>query len=142
MGSRVKTILQKINFIETDMEIHRQILVSIDPQDRDQIRDVVGKIAGMKARIQELKQDILNHDPDEYQAMMKIETAVSQFKEQSRNKTFSRVKTLNETGECRLVLDDGQVMDCLVAAQENNGNWMVLTLEGLTMELASDRVRS
>ena len=29
MSAEVKTLLQKINFIETDMEVHKQILLSI-----------------------------------------------------------------------------------------------------------------
>jgi hypothetical protein len=40
------------------------------------------------------------------------------------------VDTPDESGTCTITLIDGTNVDCLVAARDENGDWMVLTLEG------------
>lgn len=59
-----------------------------------------------------------------------IEKGTEQFKTMAQNKRFDRVDTPDESGTCKLTLIDGTEMDCLVAAREETGDWMVLTLEG------------
>ena len=141
MSSKVKGILQKINFIETDMALHKDILFSIPSDQKEEMERVLKIIAGMKAQIESLRQKIKEIDEDEYNRIVAIEAATDQFKKLSQGKKFARVNTLNETGECFVTLNDGSRIDCLVAAQEEDGNWIVLTLEGETREFPGGLVQ-
>lgn len=134
MSTQVKGILQKINFIQTDMDLHKQILQSIPSDDKDQIENVIRKIAGQKQQIQDLRDEIKRIDETEYNNIIAIERATQQFQQLAKDKQFVQVNTLNETGECYITMNDGTRIECLVAAKEENGNWMVLTLDGETKE--------
>lgn len=134
MSATVKGLLQKINFIETDMDLHKQILVSIPSEDKDQIEKVIQTIAGQKKQIQDLREEIKRIDEDEYNKIIAIERATEQFQQIAKDKKFVHVNTLNETGECYITMNDDTRIDCLVAAKEESGNWTVLTLDGETKE--------
>ncbi len=129
-ASQIKGILQKINFIETDMDLHKQILVSIPSEKTGEIEEVIKKIAVQKQQIEDLRMEIKNTDEDEYNKIIAIERATEKFRQIAKDKKFVQVKTLNETGECFITFNDGTQLECLVAAQEENGNWTVLTLDG------------
>lgn len=133
-SSKIKGILQKINFIETDMDLHKQILVSIPSKDTDEMEKVLKKIAEQKQQINDLRMEIKHIDEDEYNKIIAIERATEMFREIAKDKKFVQVNTLNETGECFITFNDGTQLDCLVAAKEENGNWTVLTLNGETKE--------
>ena len=137
MSEKIKGLLQKINFIETDMEVHKQILVSIPSENKSEIKTIVSKIAGQKHQINELRQQIKKIDEDEYNKIIAIEKAAQIFRQIAKNKKFVQVNTLNESGVCFITLNDGTRLDCLVTAKEENGNWTVLTLEGETKEYPS-----
>lgn len=128
--NKVKEYLQQINFIETDMDLHKQILFSIPPDQKEEIEKVVLTIAGQKKQIQALRMKIKETDGDEYNKILALEQATERFKELSRDKKFARVLTLNDTGECFITLNDDTRIDCLVAAEDESGNWTVLNLEG------------
>lgn len=132
--SNVKSILQKINFIETDMDLHKQILVSIPSKETNEMEKVIKKIAGFKQQIEDLRMEIKKTDQDEYAKIIAIEQAAQKFSQISKDKKFIQVNTLNETGQCFITFNDGTRLDCLVAAKEENGNWTVLTLDGETKE--------
>ncbi|MCK5696133.1 MAG: hypothetical protein KAH62_05990 [Desulfobacula sp.] len=134
MSSRIKGILQKINFIEADMELHKQILFSMPSDNKIEIEETIDKIAGLKKQINELRQEIKKTDKDEYDKIIAIERAAEIFRQISKDKKYIHVNTLNETGECFITFNDGTRLDCLVVAKEENGNWTVLTLEGETKE--------
>lgn len=134
MSAIVKRLLQKINFIETDMDVHRQILMSIPTKDKDQMEAVIQKIAEQKKQIDQLRMEIKKEDEVEYDRLIAIEQGSQKFAQIAVNKKFARVNTLNETGECFITLADDTRIDCLVAAKEENGNWIVLTLDGQTKE--------
>lgn len=134
MSAQIKGLLQRINFIETDMELHKQILVSIPSDHQTQIENTVKKIADQKNQITALRQQIKQIDETEYNKIIAIEKAAQIFRQISQNKKFVQVDTLNESGVCFITLNDGTRLDCLVAAKEENGNWTVLTLEGETRE--------
>ena len=133
-SAKIKELLQRINFIEADMDIQKQILVSIPSVNKKDIEATIKKIADQKAKIDELRLDIKNTDEAEYNRIIAIEQAAETFRRISRNKTFVLVNTLNESGACFITLNDGTRMDCLVAAKEENGTWTVLTLDGETRE--------
>ena len=134
MSTEIKGLLQKINFIETDMDLHKQILFSIPSAEKKQIETIVSKIADQKQQIKRLRQQIKNADKDEYNRIIAIEKAAQIFRQIAKDKKFVLVNTLNESGVCFITLNDGTRLDCLVKAKEENGNWTVLTLEGETKE--------
>ena len=141
MSSQIKALLQKINFIETDMELHRQILFSIPSHQKKEMEKTMTLMAGMKDQIQDLRQKIKSIDEAEYNKIIAIEQAAETFKQLARDKKFVRVNTLNETGECFVTLTEGTRLDCLVAAQEENGNWTLLTIEGEVKEYPSGLIK-
>ncbi len=100
MSEKIKGFLQKINFIETDMEVHKQILVSIPSENKSEIKTIVSKIAGQKHQINELRQQIKKIDEDEYNKIIAIEKAAQVFRQIAKNKKFVQVNTLNESGVC------------------------------------------
>jgi len=137
MSAKIKGILQKINFIETDMELHKQILVSVSADDKVEMETIISKIADLKKQINALRQQIKKIDEDEYNKIIAIERAAETFRKIAIDKKFVRVNTLNESGVCFITFNDGTRLDCLVTAKEENGNWTVLTLEGETKEYPS-----
>ena len=128
--AKIKELLQKINFIETDMEMQKQILFSIPSDHNEDIETLVTKIADLKQQIIDLRQAIKEIDQNEYDKIIAIENGTKKFQELSKDKKYIQVNTLNESGECFITLNDGTRINCLVTAKEENGNWTVLTLEG------------
>ena len=134
MSAEVKTLLQKINFIETDMELHKQILLSIPSEKKEEMEKIINEIADKKKEILELRLEIKKIDKTEYDKIIAIEQAAETFKQISKNKKFISVSTLNESGECYITLNNGTRIDCLVAAKEENGNFTILTIDGEAKE--------
>ena len=134
MNTDVKGLLQKINFVEADMELHKQILFSIPSENTAEMEKVVNTIGDLKQQIQDLRDQIKETDEEEYNRIIAIEQAADHFRQISRDKKFIQVNTLNEDRQCFITFNDGTRLDCLVAAKEENGNWTVLTLEGETKE--------
>ncbi len=134
MIAKVKELLQKINFVETDMELHKQILFSLPSENKTEMEMVVNKIADQKKQISDLRDKIKEIDEEEYNKIIAIEQAADKFRQISKDKKFVQVNTLNEDRQCFITLNDGTRLDCLVAAKEENGNWTVLTIEGKTKE--------
>ncbi|MBU0464365.1 MAG: hypothetical protein KKD21_12925 [Proteobacteria bacterium] len=134
MSAEIKGLLQKINFIETDMELHKQILVSIPSDNKTEMENIIAKMADQKQQINALRQQIKKIDEDEYNKIIAIEKAAEIFRQIAKDKKFVQVNTLNESRVCFIKFNDGTRLDCLVTAKEENGNWTVLTLEGETKE--------
>ncbi len=139
--AKIKELLQKINFVETDMELQKQILFSTPSDNKAQMEELVVKIAGLKKQIMNLRQEIKEIDQEEYDKIIAIENGTNKFQELSKNKKYIQVNTLNESGECFITLNEGTRIDCLVAAKEENGNWTVLTLEGDAKEYPSGIIK-
>jgi hypothetical protein len=139
--ARVKGLLQKINFIEADMQLHKQILFSIPGEDKKEIQRVLGLLARQKEQIRQLRQEIKKTDEQAYNNLIAIEQGVLKFQQMAQGKDFTEVRTLNETGECFITLADGTRLDCLVTARGADGNWTVLTLEGETREFPAGLIR-
>ncbi|MFA5903438.1 MAG: hypothetical protein WC836_05845 [Desulfobacula sp.] len=140
-SANIKGLLQRINFIEADMDIQKQILVSIPSDNKKDIEAVIRIIADRKADIDILRLEIKNTDEAEYNRIIAIEEAAETFRRISRDKTFVFVNTLNESGVCFITLNDGTRLDCLVTAKEENGSWTVLTLDGETKQYPSGLVK-
>ncbi|MEX1298500.1 MAG: hypothetical protein AB1Z38_14950 [Desulfotignum sp.] len=120
----------KISYIETDMELHKQILVTIPSNQKADMEQVMQTIASQKQEIQDLRREIKRLDPTAYDRIIAIEKGTETFKTMAQDKRFDRVDTPDESGTCKITLIDGTDVDCLVAAREENGDWMVLTPEG------------
>jgi len=134
MSITVKGLLQKINFVEADMELHKQIMFSIPSDNKAEIEKAVNTIAALKKQISELRDQIKEIDEDEYNKIISIEQAAARFRQISEGKKFVQVNTLNEDRQCFVTFNDGTRLDCLVVAKEENGNWTVLTIDGETKE--------
>ncbi len=141
MSTDVKGLLQKINFVEADMELHKQILFSIPSENTAEMEKVVKTIVDLKKQIKDLRDQIKEMDEGEYHKIIAIEKAADQFRQISRDKKFVQVNTLNEDRHCFITFNDGTRQDCLVAAKEENGNWTVLTLEGETKEFPGSLIQ-
>ena len=140
MKEKVKTILQRINFIETDMELQKQILFSIPKENKEEMKEVLQKISELKNKISDLKESINKIDPKEYQKIIRIEKSAADFKKATLNRKLVDVKTLNNDGECSLTLKDKTVYECLVTAKDEFGDWVILTIDGRTMEFSKKEV--
>lgn len=141
MHPQVETILKKISFIEMDMELHKQILFSIPSDQKDEMEKVMHTMAEKKQQIQDLRREIKRLDPSAHDHILAIEKGTQDFKAMARDKQFSRVDTPDETGACSITLNDGTCLDCLVAAKEENGNWMILTREGRVRQFPGGLVK-
>jgi len=133
-NAKVKELLQRMNFIETDMEIQKQILFSTPSDNKKDMEKLVDKIADFKQQIIDLKLEIKKIDKTEYKKIVAIEKGTKKFQKISRDKKYIQVNTLNESGECFITLNDGTHIDCLVAAKDTNGNMTILTSEGEAKE--------
>lgn len=141
MKEKVKTLLQQINFIQTDMEVQKQILFSIPSDQKGEMETVARQIADLKQQIEDLRRQIKETDEEEYNRIIALEQATEKFKVLARDKKFKTVHTLNETGECFVTLNDGTRLDCLVAAKDEAGNWTVLSMDGQTLEYPGGLIR-
>lgn len=130
MSATVEDLIKKINYIETDMELHKQILSAIPSDDKAEMEKVITMIAGQKRQIQELREQIKAVDESAYKRILAIERGTMEFRALARTRKFSQVKTPDESGACFVTLADGSRLDCLVAAREEGGNWTLMTLEG------------
>lgn len=130
MKEKVRALLSKINYIETDLNLQKQILHAIPSDRKDEMEAVVVKIAGMKQQILDLRREIQETDPEEYGRIVAMEQAAERFKTLAREKKFVQVRSTDDQGLCSVTLNDGTRLDCLVAAQDEKGNWTLLDLDG------------
>ncbi len=142
MSESVQNIIQKINFIETDIDLQKQILAAIPSDREDEMREVIEKIARLKEKTEHLLLEIKKLDPKEYEQIKKLEASTRRFQEIAGNRNFTRVITLDHNKECEITLNDGTLIPCLVAALDESGNWTVITIDGDTREYAGEEVKS
>ena len=141
MKEKVRALLSKINYIETDMELQKQILRSIPSDQKGEMEAVVVKIAGMKQQVIDLRREIQETDQEEYNRIVAMEQATERFKALAQEKRFVQVRTPDEQGLCAVTLNDGTQLNCLVAAQDEGGNWTLLTPDGEIKEYPGGLVR-
>lgn len=139
-NSRFEQILKKINFIEADMEIQRQILASIPSDKPEDMEAVIRTLAEQKNQIQDLREQLKEADAAEYQRIIDFEAAAETFKALVEGRTVVSLSSRGETGHCCLELSDKTVLECLVKAREKNGNWIILTIHGDVKEIQAEDV--
>lgn len=130
MTAKGELILQKISFLEKDIELHKNILASIPAGQEKEMENVIKTIVGLKEKVNGLKASIEKEDPEMFLQVQKLEKGTAKFKELAEQKQFEVVITLDQSRECFLDLSDGSRLECLVKAREKSGDWTVLTFDG------------
>jgi hypothetical protein len=137
---KTEELLKKINYIEADLEIQRQILVSIPSAEKEQIETCIKGIARRQAEIKELRTEIQRIDPDQYQQIIRFEKAVEEFKALAQTRQFNKISGRSTGEQCQLSLKNGQQIECLVAACDENGDWAVIDELGQLREISQAEV--
>ncbi|MCP4115470.1 MAG: hypothetical protein GY737_08695 [Desulfobacteraceae bacterium] len=140
MSQKVQDILKKINYIEADMEIQKQILFSIPSANTDEMEKTLKIIADKKAMIADLREQIKAIDPEEFNRIQVFEKASQQFRQLTTEKKFVEITTLNEEEQCSIQPKAGEIIDCIVKAKDEAGNFTVITLDGELVEMSKEDV--
>jgi predicted nuclease with TOPRIM domain len=140
MISKVHEILKKINYLEAEIEIQRQILFSLTDDDRNDMETVVAKIASTKNEITSLRQELQRLAPEEHQRIVNIEEALEKFREISQEVEFTEVNNITTSGGNTLQLKDGTTHNCLVKARDSEGNYTLITIEGELFQVPGSNV--
>lgn len=140
MSQRVQDLLKKINYIEADLEIHKQILFSIPSAERSEMEQVMKVIAEKKEMVNDLRDQIRFADPIEFERIVSFENAAAEFKKIAAEKKFREVFTLNGNESCTISLKNGSTVECLVKAQDQTGEWTILTLDAKIINIPGDEV--
>ncbi len=140
MSQATQNLLKKINYIEADIEIHKQILFSISSDNRQEIENTLRVIAGKKEEISELREEIKKIDPEEFDRILVFEKAINDFKKIAAEKKFQSIVSRNTDRECTLFLANKTEIDCLIKACDENGNYTIITLDGEIEYFAADDV--
>ena len=130
MNNSVQNLLRKINFIEAEVEIQKQILFSIPTDQKQEMERTIKKIAEAKSEIEQLRAQIARTSPSEYAQILKFEEATVKFKAISAEKKFQKIENMTTEEKCTLHLINGTELPCLIKAIDEDGNWTVITMEG------------
>ncbi len=140
MHRKIQDILKKINYIEADVEIQKQILFSLPSNEKSEMERILACIAAHKKEIDNLRRTIEEISPAEHKNILILESAVTAFKEMASKKKFISVEGKNINEECHLTLKDGSRLDCLVKACDEQGGWTIITSEGAIQHLSREEV--
>lgn len=126
----IQDLLKRINYIEADIDIQKQILYSIPSDQRSEMEKTITIIAAKKQEIETLRQQIHEKDPEEYARIIAFEKVIAEFKQLAATRKFTSVIGRNIDEQCALNFYDGTSVECLIKACDDNGDWTVITLEG------------
>jgi len=140
MNEKVEQVLQKIHFIERDIELHKNILMSVPADQKEEMERIIGEISRMKRRVDELKRSIAELDPEVHAQVLLLEEGTRKFQELAKERHFQQVFTLDQLGECVINLVDGSQVECLVKAMDDRGGWAGLTHTGEVVEYSAEEV--
>ncbi|MFH0781952.1 MAG: hypothetical protein V2B20_08370 [Pseudomonadota bacterium] len=127
---KVQDLLKKINYIEADIEIQKQILFSIPSDQKAEMEKSVSIIAAKRKEIETLRQEIREIDPAEYERILIFEKAINEFKQLAATRKFSSIIGRNINEACQLALNHDEAAECLIKACDADGNWTIITLDG------------
>lgn len=139
-SSKTHDILRKINYIEADVEIQRQVLFSIPSDQKEEMEKTIRIIAAKKEEIEKLRLEIKAIDPEEYQRIIVFEGAITEFKKMASERKFESIESKNDTGEFVLELKEGTNPECLIKACDANGDWTIITMGGEIQNFPADAV--
>ena len=129
-SAATQDLLRKINFIEVDVEIQKQILFSIPSDQTDEMEKTITLIAEKTKEIEELREKIKTIDPEEYQRIAVFEKAITTFRELASKTEFQSIISREIGGECVLDVKDSANIECLIKAHDAKENWTIITLDG------------
>jgi hypothetical protein len=128
--SKTQDLLKKINYIEADIEIQKQILFSTPSDQPTEMEKTVRIIAAKREEIEALRQQIRESDPEEFARILVFEKAIGEFKHLAATRQFSSIVGRNINEPCVLALNNDAAIECLIKACDADGNWTIITLEG------------
>ena len=137
---KIQQILKKINYLEAEIEIQKQILFSIPSDDKREIENTIQVIAARKSDIESLRRQINDLDPEEFARIVAFEEASARFMAIGAENTFTDLFHKQVDQECNLKLADGTVVDCLVKARDEKGGWTLLTADGEVLQFTREQV--
>jgi len=127
---KTEALLKKINYIEADVEIQKQILFSIPSDQQTEMEKTISLIAAKKKEIEVLREELREIDPVEYNRIMTFEKTLNEFRKIAAEKPFQSIINRNVHDQCSLLLNGGDQVECLIKACDNDGNWTIITLDG------------
>lgn len=130
MNNAVQNILRKIQYIEAEIEIQKQILHTTLGQEEAEIREVIQKIADSKEEINRLRLEIEEISPQEHHRIQALEKAVATFTTITSENSFTIVENMATNPNCSITYQTGETCPCLVKASDKSGNWVIITPEG------------
>ena len=133
-------LLRKINFIEVDVEIQKQILFSIPSDQTDEMEKTITLIAEKTKEIGALREEIRTIDPEEYQRIAVFEKAITTFRELASKTEFQSIVSREIGGECVLDVKDSANIECLIKACDAKEDWTIITLDGEIQQYTKDQV--
>ena len=139
-STATQDLLKKINYIEVDVEIQKQILFSIPSAETEEIEKTIKLIAEKNKEIEALRENIKSIDPAEYDRIMVFEKAINSFRELASTNEFESIVSREMGGECVLEVKDSPAVECLIKANDANGNWTIITLDGEIQQYTMDQV--
>lgn len=139
-SASTQDLLKKINYIEVDVEIQKQILFSIPSDQTDEMEKTIKVIAAKQKEIEELRAEIKKIDPNEYDRIMTFENAIKKFKELAASTEFESIISREVGGECKLLLVEAEPVECLIKACTADGNWTIITLQGEIEQYPKEKV--
>jgi len=137
---KIEQILKKINYLEAEVEIQKQILFSIPSDKTGEIESTLRVIAARKSDIESLRQQINDLDPGEFARIVAFEEASAKFMAIGAENTFTDLFYKQADQECTLRLADGTIIDCLVKARDEKGGWTSLTIDGEVLQYTREQV--
>lgn len=140
MKKSVQSLLKKINYIEAEIEIQKQILFTLSSAQKVEIEKIVKNIAREKKHIEELRLQIKKIDPEEFNKLIRIEKSVAAFQKLSTGKKFTSVESMTLEKPCVITDSEGNSIECLVKACDEQGDWTVISLKGDLITLRNSEV--
>lgn len=140
MKATVEDLLKKINYIEADVEIHKQILFSTPSADTATMEETIRLIADKKAEIKELRRQISALNPEEYERILRFEEVLAEFKTLAASSNFTHIIGKNVNEPCALQLKGDAPIECLVKACDAAGSWTIITHDGQLRHFTADMV--
>ena len=137
---KTQDLLKKINFIEVDVEIQKQILFSIPSAQTDEMEKTIAIIAEKTNEINRLRKEIEKLDPDEHKRIMLFENAITSFKQLAAKTPFESIVSREMGGTCDLELTDTTRIQCLIKACDAEANWTIITLDGEILQFSPAQV--
>lgn len=139
-NQKIQHILKKINYLEAEVEIQKQILFSIPSANTEEIESTIRVIAARKSEIGGLREQINDLNPEEFARIVAFEEASARFMAVGAENKFTSIVHKEIGQECDLRLADGTIVDCLVKACDETGGWTLLTAEGEVLQYTREQV--